>query len=54
MEITKIIRENYTAELEAPEIYVDNEKRRSNYVRIMSCVCIVVVLAFSKTAEGVF
>ena len=28
MENTKIIRENYTAELEAPEIYVDNEKRR--------------------------
>ena len=28
MESTKIIRENYTAELEAPEIYVDNEKRR--------------------------
>ena len=28
MENTKIIRENYTAELEAPEIYEDNEKRR--------------------------
>ena len=28
MEHTKIIREHYTAELEAPEIYVDNEKRR--------------------------
>ena len=25
---TKIIRERYTAELEAPEVYVDNEKRR--------------------------